>query len=69
MWLEETKIKPFGVNSNHRAGVKKKDKRYTKNTTPTVKHVGGNVLEVLFCKGDGWNVLRREWRGPCIERF
>ena len=53
MWSDETKIELFGLNSTRRVWRKKKDEYNPKNTIPTVKHGGGNIiLGMLFCKGD-----------------
>ena len=43
MW-SETKIELFGPNSTRRAWRKKKDEYNPKNTIPTVKHGGGNII-------------------------
>ncbi|XDV13176.1 hypothetical protein PO909_001654 [Leuciscus waleckii] len=44
MWTDETKIELFGLNSTRRVWRKKKDEYDTKNTIPTVKHGGGNII-------------------------
>uniref|UniRef100_A0AAY5KP20 Transposase Tc1-like domain-containing protein n=1 Tax=Esox lucius TaxID=8010 RepID=A0AAY5KP20_ESOLU len=44
MWSDETKIKLFGLNSTRRVWRKKKDEYNPKNTIPTVKHGGGNII-------------------------
>uniref|UniRef100_A0A673ZRE0 Transposase Tc1-like domain-containing protein n=1 Tax=Salmo trutta TaxID=8032 RepID=A0A673ZRE0_SALTR len=44
MWSDETKIELFGLNSTHRVWRKKKDEYNPKNTIPTVKHGGGNII-------------------------
>ncbi len=43
MWSDETKIELFGINSTRRVW-KKKDEYNPKNTIPTVKHWGGNIM-------------------------
>uniref|UniRef100_A0AAY5L890 Transposase Tc1-like domain-containing protein n=1 Tax=Esox lucius TaxID=8010 RepID=A0AAY5L890_ESOLU len=43
MWSDETKIELFGLNSTRRVW-KKKDEYNPKNTIPTVKHGGGNII-------------------------
>ncbi|KAK6320657.1 hypothetical protein J4Q44_G00097640 [Coregonus suidteri] len=43
MWSDETKIKLFGLNSTRRVW-RKKDEYNPKNTIPTVKHGGGNII-------------------------
>ncbi|KAI3355043.1 hypothetical protein L3Q82_017920 [Scortum barcoo] len=44
MWSDETKIELFGINSTRRVWRKKKDEYHPKNTIPTVKHGGGNIM-------------------------
>ncbi|KAI3366944.1 hypothetical protein L3Q82_009590 [Scortum barcoo] len=43
MWSDETKIELFGMNSTC-VWRKKKDEYHPKNTIPTVKHGGGNIM-------------------------
>ncbi len=43
MWSDETKILFFGINSTRRVW-RKKDEYNPKNTIPTVKHGGGNIM-------------------------
>lgn len=44
MWSDETKMELFGVNSTRRVWRKKKDQYNPKNTIPTVKYGGGNIM-------------------------
>ena len=47
MWSDETKIELFGINSTRlECGVwRKRNAEYNlKNTIPTVKHGGGNLM-------------------------
>lgn len=44
MWSDETKIELFGLNSTRRVWRKKNDEYKPKNTIPTVKHGGGNII-------------------------
>ncbi|CDQ92657.1 unnamed protein product [Oncorhynchus mykiss] len=44
MWSDETKIELFGLNSTRRVWRKEKDEYNPKNTIPTVKQGGGNIL-------------------------
>ena len=44
MCSDETKIELFGINSTHRVWRKRKAKYNAKNTIPTVKHGGGNLM-------------------------
>ncbi len=55
MWSDETKIELFGINSTRRVWRKKKDEYNPKNTIPTVKHGGGNIMlwGCLSAKGIG----------------
>ncbi len=54
MWSDETKILLFGINST-RCVWRKKDEYNPKNTIPTVKHGGGNIMlwECFSAKGTG----------------
>ncbi|KAK6298276.1 hypothetical protein J4Q44_G00313310 [Coregonus suidteri] len=55
MWSDETKIELFGLNSTRRVWRKKKDEYNPKNTIPTVKHGGGNIIHwgCFSAKGTG----------------
>ncbi len=44
MWSDETKIELFDINSTRRVWRKKDDEYNPKNTIPTVKHGGGNIM-------------------------
>src|SRR4029434_8847598 len=44
MWSDETKIKLFGINSTCRVCRGKNAEYDPKNTIPTVKHGGGNIM-------------------------
>ncbi len=44
MWSDETKIELFDINSTHRVWRTKKDEYNPKNTIPTGKHGGGNIM-------------------------
>ncbi len=61
MWSDETKIELFGLNSTRHVWRKKKDENNPKNTIPTVKHGGGNIMlwGCFSAKGTG--------RLHCIE--
>uniref|UniRef100_A0AAY5KN55 Sleeping Beauty transposase HTH domain-containing protein n=1 Tax=Esox lucius TaxID=8010 RepID=A0AAY5KN55_ESOLU len=71
MWSDETKIELFGLNSIRHVWRKKKDEYNHKNTIPTVKHGGGNIIlwGCFSAKGTG-RLHRIEGRmdGPCIAR-
>src|SRR4029434_8901069 len=61
MWSDETKIKLFGINSTHCVWSGKNAEYDPKNTIPTVKHGGGNIMlwGCFSAKGTG--------RLHCIE--
>ncbi len=44
LWLDETKIELFGINSTRRVWRRKNAAHDPKNTIPTVKHGGGNIM-------------------------
>ena len=44
MWSDETKIELFGINSTRRVWRKINAEYNPKNTIPTVKHEGGNLM-------------------------
>ena len=44
MWSNETKIELFGINSTRRDWRKRNAEYNPKNTIPTVKHGGGNLM-------------------------
>uniref|UniRef100_A0AAY5JXT7 Transposase Tc1-like domain-containing protein n=1 Tax=Esox lucius TaxID=8010 RepID=A0AAY5JXT7_ESOLU len=44
MWSDETEIELFGLNSTRCVWRKKKDEYNLKNTIPTAKHGGGNII-------------------------
>ncbi|KAK3525533.1 hypothetical protein QTP86_034407, partial [Hemibagrus guttatus] len=55
LWSIETKIELFGINSTRRVWRRKNVAYDPKNTIPTVKHGGGNImlLGCLSAKGSG----------------
>uniref|UniRef100_A0A9J8B6A3 Transposase Tc1-like domain-containing protein n=1 Tax=Cyprinus carpio carpio TaxID=630221 RepID=A0A9J8B6A3_CYPCA len=54
LWSDETKIKVFGINSTRRVWRRRNAAYDPKNTIPTVKHGGGNMLWGYFsAKGTG----------------
>ena len=55
MWSDETKIEPFGINSTCRVRRKRNAEYKPKNTIPTVKHGGGNLMHwgCFSAKGTG----------------
>uniref|UniRef100_A0A9J8DN26 Transposase n=1 Tax=Cyprinus carpio carpio TaxID=630221 RepID=A0A9J8DN26_CYPCA len=44
LWSDEIKIKLFGINSTHLVWRRKNAAYDPKNTIPTVKHGGGNIM-------------------------
>ena len=44
MWSDETKIELFGIDSTRRVWRKRNAEYNPKNTVPTVKHGGGNLM-------------------------
>ncbi len=44
LWSDETKIQLFGINSIHRVWRRRNAAYDPKNTNPTVKHEGGNIM-------------------------
>ncbi|KAI3375538.1 hypothetical protein L3Q82_003864 [Scortum barcoo] len=56
IWSDETKIELFGKNSTCRVWRRKNAELHPKNTIPTVKHGGGNIMMLWGCfsaKGPG----------------
>ncbi len=53
LWSDETKIELFGINSTHRVWRRRNAAYDPKNTIPTVKHEGGNIMlwECFSAKG------------------
>jgi len=62
IWSDETKIELFDKNSNCRVWRKKKTELYPKNTIPTVKHGGGNIMlwDFFSAKGPGRQIHVKE---------
>uniref|UniRef100_A0AAY5K8I9 Transposase Tc1-like domain-containing protein n=1 Tax=Esox lucius TaxID=8010 RepID=A0AAY5K8I9_ESOLU len=58
MWSDETKIEVFGLNSTRRVW-RKKDEYNSKNTIPTMKHGGGNIILWGCCSAKGTGRLHR----------
>src|SRR4029434_3105440 len=74
MWSDETKIKLFGINSTCRVWRGKNAEYDPKNTIPTVKHGGGNIMlcgcfsaDETKIKTFGINSTCRVWRGKNAE--
>src|SRR4029434_5592261 len=59
MWPGETKIKLFGIISTCRVWRGKNAEYDPKNTIPTVKHGGGNIMLLFLCQGYRTTPLHR----------
>ncbi len=81
IWSDETKIELFGKNLTCRVWRRKNAELHPKNTIPTVKHGGGNImLWGCFCKGTRTTDLCKgknewghvswdfEWKPPSISK-
>ncbi len=56
LWSDETKIQFFGINSTRRVWRRRNAAYDPKNTIPTVKHGGGNIML--------WGCFSAEGTGP-----
>ena len=56
LWSDETKIELFGINLTCRVWRKKDADLGPKNTIPSIKHGGGNIMlwDYFSCMGTGW---------------
>ncbi len=54
LWSDETKIQLFGINSTRRVWRRRNAAYDPKNTIPTVKHGGGNIM---LCRGGNLQAL------------
>ena len=59
MWSDETKIELFGINSTRRVWRKRNAEYNLKNTIPTVKHGGGNLMVGVCFSAKGKGRLHR----------
>ncbi len=68
LWSDETKIQLFGINSTHHVCRRRNSAYDPKNTIPTVKQGGGNIM-LLLCflqRGqDNCTASKGQWTGPC----
>uniref|UniRef100_A0A8C7T416 Tc1-like transposase DDE domain-containing protein n=1 Tax=Oncorhynchus mykiss TaxID=8022 RepID=A0A8C7T416_ONCMY len=70
IWSDETKIELFGKNSTRRVWRTKNAELHPKNTIPTVKHGGGNIM-LLGCfsaKGPGRLIRVKERMNGAMYR-
>ncbi len=71
LWSDENKIELFGINSTRRVWRRRNAAYDPKNTIPTVKHGGGNIM---LCGGfllrghDYCTESKGRWTGPCTVR-
>ncbi|KAK3528070.1 hypothetical protein QTP86_020231, partial [Hemibagrus guttatus] len=70
IWSDETKIELFGKNSTCRVWRRKNAELHPKNTIPTVKHGGGNIMlwGCFSAKGPGRLIgVKERMNGACIK--
>ncbi|KAK3569719.1 hypothetical protein QTP86_003566 [Hemibagrus guttatus] len=70
IWSDETKIELFGKNSTCRVWRRKNAELHPKNTIPTVKHGGGNIMlwGCLSAKGPGRLICVKERMNGAMYR-
>ena len=67
LWSDETKIELFGINSTRRVWRERNADYDPKNTIPTVKHGGGNImLWGCFSAKEDFTPLRGKWMGHVL---
>ncbi len=67
LWSDETKIEVFGINSTRRVWRRRNAAYDPKNTIPTIKHGGGNIMlwGVFLLRGqDNCTASKGRWTGP-----
>ena len=72
MWSDETKIELFGINSTCCVWRKRNAEYNPKNTIPTMKHGGGNLMlwGCFSAKGTGrLHCIEGRIDGPCPGKF
>uniref|UniRef100_A0A9J8AB26 Transposase Tc1-like domain-containing protein n=1 Tax=Cyprinus carpio carpio TaxID=630221 RepID=A0A9J8AB26_CYPCA len=67
LWSDETKIELFGINLTRRVWMERKADYDPKNTIPTVKHGGGNIMLWGCFSAEGTGRLHRI-EGPCTVK-
>ena len=70
MWSDETKIKLFGINSTCRVWRGKNAEYDPKNTIPTVKHGGGNIMlwGCFSLKGTGLKIIEESGKSSIVQQ-
>uniref|UniRef100_A0A673XN09 Tc1-like transposase DDE domain-containing protein n=1 Tax=Salmo trutta TaxID=8032 RepID=A0A673XN09_SALTR len=70
IWSDETKIERFGKNSTRRVWRTKNAELHPKNTIPTVKHGGGNIMlwRCFSAKGPGRLIRVKERMNGAMYR-
>ncbi|CDQ99626.1 unnamed protein product [Oncorhynchus mykiss] len=70
IWSDETKIELFGKNSTRRVWRTKNAELHPKNTIPTVKHGGGNIMlwGCFSAKGPGQLIRVKERMNGAMYR-
>ncbi|KAK5861534.1 hypothetical protein PBY51_022925 [Eleginops maclovinus] len=70
IWSDETKIELFGKNSTRRVWRRKNAELHPKNTIPTVKHGGGNIMlwGCFSAKGPGRLIRVKERMNGAMYR-
>ncbi|KAJ4934943.1 hypothetical protein JOQ06_007723 [Pogonophryne albipinna] len=70
IWSDETKIELFGKNSTRRVWRRKNAELHPKNTIPTVKHGGGNIMlwACFSAKGPGRLIRVKERMNGAMYR-
>ncbi|KAK3545503.1 hypothetical protein QTP70_007749 [Hemibagrus guttatus] len=70
IWSDETKIELFGKNSTYRVWRRKNAELHPKNTIPTVKHGGGNIMlwGCFSAKGPGRLIRVKERMNGAMYR-
>ncbi len=67
LWSDETKIELFDINSTRHVWGRRNDAYDPKNTIPTIKHGGGNIMlwGVFLLRGqDNYTTSKGRWMGP-----
>ncbi len=70
IWSDETKIEIFGKNSTCRVWRRKNAELHPKNTIPTVKHGGGDIMlwDCFSAKGPGRLICVKERMNGAMYR-